>query len=112
MGGLTLALVSLGGGHVPNGHGNNVRGLALAGVVDDLDDPVIVGRGEVLLEQLLNLGPVPVVLAALGGHKVGPQALLVDGGEDALDHGGEVVRRGLADLGAGGVEHDCCCWCC
>lgn len=94
---LTFPVVVGGGGHVPDGDGDNLGGIRLA-QVDDIDGPVLVAGVEVLLEQGLDLLDVGLVLAGAVGDEVGPQALLVDGGEDDLGHGGQVFGFGLAGL--------------
>ena len=95
---LTLAVIVLGGGHVPYSDGDDVGRILLAGKVNNLNDPVLVRGVEVLLQQSFDLLDVSGILAALGGDKVGPEALLVDGGKDDLDDRWKVLWFGGARL--------------
>lgn len=95
---LTLAVIVSSSRHVPDGDGDNVGGLLLAGNVDNLNDPVLVRGVKVLLQQRLDLLDVGGILAALGGDKVGPEALLVDGRKDDLDDRGQVLWFGGTGL--------------
>lgn len=86
---LTCDFWPLGAFHVPDGSRHNHR-LAFS-EIHDLDDPVLHGRVQVLLEEGLNLGAVGLILDAFRSGESQPETIFLDRVLDKLGDGWDIV---------------------